>query len=141
MHEVISIWLKTKLYPENVYIVHDFINRYTAEPVEVEPEEPYVSNKYGYQGTFDWVEREPISGFLVMADLKITGQMYKEYGLQLAAYAQLWNEKHEEKINNGRIYRIDKKTGKVQIKDFPNLKPYWKVFKCLIPVAKWVKGE
>jgi hypothetical protein len=140
LHEQISLWLKgvVPLTEEYGALAQAFIRSYNRDPVEVEPEEPYVSKKYGYQGTFDWVEKDA-DGTLVIADLKVTGAMHKEHGLQLAAYANLYNEKHGTDINYGRIYRLDKKTGKLQIKEFPNLEPYWKVFKCLIPVAKWVK--
>lgn len=143
LHEEISDWLKGTMAVVNedtiqaVFMHHYLLSE--CKPVEVEPEEPYQSKKYGYQGTFDWVEKDP-DGTLVVADLKITGQMHKEYGLQLAAYAQLYNEKHGTSINKGRIYRLDKKTGKLQIKNFPNLKPYFKVFKILIPVFRWVKN-
>lgn len=144
IHAEVSKYLTDGLlYDEQSFLTQSF-SRHWADSgyklVEVEPEEPYVSEKYDYQGTFDWVEREP-SGELVMADLKVTSQMQKEYGLQLSAYANLYNEKHGTKITKGRIYRIDKKTGRLQIKDFDNLPKYFKVFKCLIPVAKWLKGE
>jgi CRISPR/Cas system-associated exonuclease Cas4 (RecB family) len=138
VHELVSNWLKDNdLHtPE----LKNFIEAYKAhgsKPIEVEPEEPYESKKHKYSGTFDWVEADA-SGELVIADLKVTNQMYPEHALQLAAYATLYNEKHGTSINKGRIYRIDKKTGRVQIKEYENLDKDFKVFKSLIPVWRWV---
>lgn len=139
IHEYVSRHLKGEVV-EGVTLVSVFASHYKElgrKAIEVEPEEPYQSKKYGYQGTFDWVEKDA-DGTLVIADLKITGRIYKEMGLQLAAYAQLYNEKHGTKIVTGRIYRLDKKTGKLQIKEFVDLPKYFKVFKCLIPVHRWI---
>lgn len=121
----------------------DTFSRYYAKsgctPVEVEPEEPYVSAKHGYQGTFDWIEKEGEE--LIVADLKVTSQIHKENELQLAAYANLYNEKHGTNITKGRIYRLDKKTHKLQIKQYDNLPKAFKLFKLLIPLFRWVRGN
>ena len=141
IHEEVSRYLTEGVLFENQSKFVQVFSRHYAQsgckPVEVEPEEPYESKKYKYSGTFDWVEKDP-DGTLVIADLKVTNQMYPEMGLQLAAYAQLYNEKHHSKIVKGRIYRIDKKTGRLQIKEWDDLPELFKVFKALIPVWQWL---
>lgn len=107
-------------------------------PLAVEPEEPLKSALYGFRGTFDAIGT--LDGELVVCDWKSSSRIYPDYGLQLAAYAQLWEEAHpKEKIRTGFIVRIDKKSCKVQVKGFYNLKMYFEVFKNLLPVYSFVK--
>jgi hypothetical protein len=103
------------------------------EPQIVEPEQPYVSQLYNYQGTFDAIGT--VDGELVVCDWKTSSRIYSEYGLQLAAYAWLYEENTKgTQINTGVIVRIDKKTNKIQEKRFERLDKYFEVFKHLLPV-------
>jgi hypothetical protein len=110
------------------------------EPMVVEPDEPYVSQLYNYQGTFDAIGK--IDGQLVVCDWKTSSRIYAEYGLQLAAYAWLYEEHTKgTEINTGVIVRIDKKTGKLQEKRFDRLDRYFNVFKHLLPVFEFTRKQ
>lgn len=110
------------------------------KPLVVEPEKPYVSAIWGYQGTFDAIGE--MANELIVCDWKTSSKIYPENGLQLAAYANLWNEQNpKNKVKTGLIVRIDKKTAKVQAKGFYNLAAYFEVFKSLLPVYEFTKKK
>lgn len=109
------------------------------EPVEVEPEAPYRSQLFDYQGTFDAVGL--IDGELVMCDWKTSNAFYPENALQLAAYAWLYEEKHHKPVRTGIVVRLDKKTLKAYDKTYWNLPFYFDVFKSLLPVYDYLKGR
>jgi predicted RecB family nuclease len=71
-------------------------------------EEPLVSETHRYGGTPDFLVRK--NGTLAMADLKTSNAIYRDYLLQVAAYAILWNETHpDDQINGGyHILRLGK---------------------------------
>lgn len=76
-----------------------------AEVVSVE--QPFVSEAHRYGGTPDIVLR--IDGKLAMGDLKTSNALYREAAIQIAAYALLWNETHEEQITGGfHLLRLGK---------------------------------
>lgn len=146
LHDSISQYLKgeeVRVSSRSAPMLHAFSEwkeRNHFHPLEVEPEKPYISSLYNFRGTFDAVGE--LGGELVVADWKTSSKIYHEYGLQLAAYAQLWQEQHlNDKIRTGVIVRIDKKTSKVQIKLFYNLPMYFEVFKSLLPIYDFCKKQ
>ena len=147
LHEAIGLYLKGEeisISSRSAPMLHSFTEwkeRSGFKPLMIEPEEPMISSLWGYQGTFDAVGE--LDDELVVADWKTSARIYPEYGLQLAAYANLWNEAHNHKkhIKTGLIVRIDKKTNLVQAKGFYNLPMYFEVFKSLLPVYDFVKRQ
>lgn len=75
---------------------HDFWTTY--KPTLIESEIHLFSDKYIYAGTCDLVVE--INNKKWLLDIKTSNSLHTSYDLQLAAYAQAWNETFESKIDN-----------------------------------------
>lgn len=62
-----------------------------------------ISEKYQYGGTPDAIGRNS-KGELCLLDWKTSNGVYSDYGLQLAAYAQLWNENYPDEPLTGGFH-------------------------------------
>ena len=123
-------------------LVENFMTWYSAsgfKPLVLEPEEPYVSAKYGYQGTFDAIGT--IDGKLVIADWKTSKRMDRTFGLQLAAYAQLYAEANGLDISafdHGLVVRVDKENHKVYTERYDDMASHFEVFKACLDVYNFL---
>lgn len=94
----------------------DFWN--THKPELIATEYHLFSDEYQYAGTADLVVK--LFDQLWLLDLKTSNSIHRSYDLQLAAYAQAWNETHNEKITHTGILwvkantRNEGKNGKIQ---------------------------
>jgi hypothetical protein len=91
----------------------------THKPTLVESEIHLFSDKYMFAGTCDLVLE--INGEKWLLDIKTSNSLHVSQDLQLAAYAQAWNELYEEKIERIGILWMksskrgaDKKGAKIQ---------------------------
>ena len=78
---------------------HDFW--ITHKPILIESEIHLFSDQYKYAGTCDLVVE--INGVRWLLDIKTSNSIHTSMDLQLAAYAQAWNENFEEKIEKTGI--------------------------------------
>lgn len=88
----------------------------------ISAEAPMVSEAYRYGGTPDLVIRDR-DGRLAMADIKTSNAIYREYLVQVAAYALLWDECHpDDPITGGfHILRFGKESADFEHRYFPAL--------------------
>ena len=87
---------------------HDFWTTY--KPTLIESEIHLFSDQYKYAGTCDLVVE--IDGVRWLLDIKTSNSIHTSMDLQLAAYAQAWNETFEEKIEKtGIIWLKSSKRG------------------------------
>jgi hypothetical protein len=77
----------------------DFWN--THKPELIATEYHLFSDEYKFAGTADIICR--IAGVLYLLDIKTSNSIHNSYNLQLAAYAQAWNETHNEKVTDTGI--------------------------------------
>jgi hypothetical protein len=105
---------------------HDFWTTY--KPTLIESEIHLFSDIYTYAGTCDLVVE--IDGKRWLLDIKTSNSLHTSYDLQLAAYAQAWNELYEEKIDHIGILWLksskrgeDKKGEKIQGKGWELYEP------------------
>jgi hypothetical protein len=77
----------------------DFWN--THKPELVATEYHLFSDKYKYAGTADLIVR--FKDELWLMDIKTSNSLHTSYELQLAAYAEAWNETHDENITKTGI--------------------------------------
>jgi hypothetical protein len=87
---------------------HDFWT--THKPTLIESEIHLFSDQYKYAGTCDLVVE--IDNIRWLLDIKTSNSIHTSMDLQLAAYAQAWNETFEEKIEKtGIIWLKSSKRG------------------------------
>jgi len=87
---------------------HDFWTTY--KPTLIESEIHLFSDQYKYAGTCDLVVE--IDNVRWLLDIKTSNSIHTSMDLQLAAYAQAWNETFEEKIEKtGIIWLKSSKRG------------------------------
>lgn len=84
----------------------DFWN--THKPELIATEYHLFSDKHEYAGTADLVVR--FAGFLWLLDLKTSNNLHTSYDLQLAAYANAWNETHDEKVTHTGLLWVKSNT-------------------------------
>lgn len=84
-----------------------WVKKNKPEVVEIEGE--YVDDELMYGGCFDAVVR--IDGKTEMIDWKTSKSITKYNFVQLAAYMNMWEKEHGEKIDGGRIIHLCKRTG------------------------------
>jgi hypothetical protein len=77
----------------------DFWN--TVKPRLIATEQHIFSDEYQYAGTIDLVVE--IDGKIWLLDIKTSNSLHTSYDLQLAAYAQAWNENFDIPIENTGI--------------------------------------
>ena len=82
----------------------------THKPELVATEYHLFSDEHEYAGTGDLIMR--INGELWLLDIKTSNSLHTSYNLQLAAYAQAWNETHNEKITRTGILWLKASTRK-----------------------------
>lgn len=94
--------------------------RYTSGFKAKETELHVVSRKYKYQGTFDAVGTLKDTKGLVIFDWKTSSGIYEDMQLQIAAYAQAYEEQAGIKIRTGVIVHIskDKPHHKLTVKSY-----------------------
>jgi genome maintenance exonuclease 1 len=86
----------------------DFWN--TVKPELVAAEYHLFSDEHEYAGTADLIVR--INEELWLLDIKTSNSLHTSYDLQLAAYAQAWNETHTEHVTRTGIIWLKAKTHK-----------------------------
>jgi len=87
---------------------HEFWSTY--KPTLIESEIHLFSDIYNYAGTCDLVVE--LDGKRWLLDIKTSNSLHTSHNLQLAAYAQAWNELYEEKIDHiGIIWLKSSKRG------------------------------
>jgi len=72
----------------------DFWN--THKPELIATEYHLFSDEYKFAGTADIICK--MEGRIYLLDIKTSNSIHNSYNLQLAAYAQAWNETHNEKV-------------------------------------------
>lgn len=108
-----------------------FIIPYEVKPLQLEV--TLKDDRLKLQGTFDAVIETSNGQYLM--DWKTSSSIDKvSVPLQLAAYAHLYKE-----INKGGVVRIDKESDKVEIKFYEDLRPYWKIFRHALVLARFIK--
>ena len=88
----------------------------------LEVEKKIYHRKEKYAGTLDAVAK--IKGQLCVIDFKTSNKIYKDYYLQIAAYAKALEDMYGEPVPVCYIMRFDKDSGKFQEK-------------CIDPDAHW----
>lgn len=96
------------------------------KPVPIDCERIVFSKHWYYAGTCDMWGR--LDGKLCVLDFKTSSGLYLEMLLQIAAYAIALEEETGERIDDGWIIRLDKKTGKCQPYHIPILRRYRDAF-------------
>mmetsp|Transcript_4633 Transcript_4633/g.5730 ORF Transcript_4633/g.5730 Transcript_4633/m.5730 type:complete len:337 (-) Transcript_4633:1723-2733(-) len=66
------------------------------------------SEAFEYAGAMDAIGRDKTTGELVAVDFKTSNQISKTYALQIAAYAQAYEEMHGEKVSRAVIVKFNK---------------------------------
>ena len=84
----------------------DFWN--THKPELIATEYHLFSDEHKYAGTADLVVR--MFDNIWLLDLKTSNSLHTSYDLQLAAYAQAWNETHDEKVTHTGILWVKANT-------------------------------
>ena len=94
----------------------------------LEQEIQLVSELHRFGGTPDAIGL--IGNQLVLLDWKTSNSVYTDYLIQLAAYAQLWNENNPDRIITGgfHLLRFAKTHGDFAHHYFPSLDEAWKQF-------------
>ena len=143
VHEAIHQYLKGEMHDDFYY---DYISSFREwkefhnfKPIVLEPPEPLIDTNLGYQGTFDAVGRADEE--MCICDWKTSSRISQEAPLQLAAYANLWNNGiHGTSlfVTTGWIVRIDKKTKKLDAKKFEHLDKIFPVFEACLKVWKFI---
>ena len=83
-------------------------------PVEIEKK--IYSQNFNYAGTLDLVVKDK-EGKLVLIDIKTSNSILFEYHLQLNAYAFAYTEETKNAISGGKIVRLPKQGGKIEVVD------------------------
>jgi len=83
----------------------------------ISAESPLVSEKYKFGGTPDAVAR--LNGALILLDWKAANAIYPEYIAQVAAYAKLWYENHNEYPESAVLLRVGKDEGDFHVSSWP----------------------
>lgn len=97
-------------------------------------EQKLYSRKYKFAGTADALAE--VNGDLTVIDFKTSAKIYKQYHLQLAAYAQAITEMYGKEVEKALILRLDKDTGKHQVKLFEPLE-HVRVFLSCMQLREW----
>jgi hypothetical protein len=87
----------------------DFWN--TVKPRLIATEQHIFSDEYQYAGTIDLVVE--IDGKIWLLDIKTSNSLHTSYDLQLAAYAQAWNENFDTPIENTGIIWLKSPSRKI----------------------------
>jgi len=94
-------------------------------------EQKLISHRHRYHGTTDFIARMEGETGLWVGDWKTSNADSKWYVVQMAAYANAWNESHPDQLIDQAIcvhYNKKLKTPKLKITKFYGLKDYFKAF-------------
>ncbi len=97
----------------------------------VQQEVKVISKQYRYHGTADFICYMDGYQGLFVGDWKTSNTMTDWYMVQMAAYAQAWNEEHpDQMIDQAVCVHYDKKlkTPKLKVTYYRGLKDYFKAF-------------
>lgn len=93
-------------------------------------EQKLYSTKHNFCGTMDWLAEVTPCGdrtccpFLirskVLGDIKTSKRIYDEYGLQLAAYKEAYEEISGDKVDARCIIRVGKDAEEIEVRYFTN---------------------
>ena len=90
---------------EGAKAINAFLEWEKQNKIEIlEQEIQLVSEEFRYGGTLDAVGL--VDGKYVLLDWKTSKGVYKNYLLQLAAYAQLWNENYPDRAITGGAWLV-----------------------------------
>lgn len=125
----------------------DFWN--TNLPELIATEYHLFSDEYEYAGTADIICK--INGKIHLLDIKTSNTVHSSYYLQLAAYAQAWNETHNEPVEDTGIIwlkastRSPGKDGRQgngwQLKQVGDIDHYFSMFKNVYSIYKMENPE
>lgn len=101
----------------------------------LEAEQKLVSIKYRYAGTCDIVARDD-HGRLVIMDIKTTNGINPSVALQLAAYAQAYEEISEEKVHHREVLLLEPE-GTYKTKHYRDQRADFHVFLCKLVSRNW----
>ncbi len=121
--------------------IYDVVNPTVQDYVAIEPH--LVSERLKLHGTADCIVKVKDRQGLFVDDYKTSYQKDIAHPIQLAVYALSWNEHNDEKIDAGRIIRIDKnsKNLNVKIDEYLNLKQYVPVIESLRTIWGYLNKE
>lgn len=80
---------------------------------------------------------------IALVDYKTSNSIYPSMYLQLAAYRHAYQEMHEIPIDTAFILRFDKKSGKMEVKEVPEIAYQYEMFTKALDLFNWNnnKGE
>jgi len=100
-----------------------------------------VSEKWQVGGTLDVLAKDTLTGERVLVDVKTGSGIYREARMQTAAYAAMYEETHEEKIERVVIARVGKTLDDVfELQEVFNRPAYEAAFEKLVVVHYALKG-
>lgn len=116
VHNAIEVYLKgqpiTGLLQDNPKIelpFSAFLGWQKKYKFELVASEHIVYSEMGYAGTLDCVAK--LNGVLYLVDFKTSNRIYEDYLMQVAAYAQAYEERTGADIFNAGILRLGKEDG------------------------------
>lgn len=97
----------------------------------VEQEMPLVSERHKFAGTPDAIGL--VNGELCLVDWKTSNGVYGDYLMQLAAYKELWEENHPDRLLTGGFHlcRFSKDYGDFSHHYYRELDSAWRMFRHL----------
>jgi len=99
--------------PEPLNSVNAFLEWVGDHEIKFEKSEQRVYNRYDrYAGTVDCIGT--VNGVRSVIDWKTSKGIYPEYHLQVAAYAQAWEDMSGDQVDQTLVLRLDKATGRYQ---------------------------
>lgn len=103
----------------------------------VEQEMYLVSEKYQFGGTPDAVGL--VNGHLCLVDWKTSNGVYSDFLLQIAAYRQLWEENHPDRLLAGGFHlcRFSKDFGDFAHHYYRELDDAWEMFQHLLAAYRF----
>lgn len=109
-------------------------------PIELEL--TLENKQYGYHGATDAIGTFGADEQIWIWDWKTSSKVDDLYGAQLAAYAAAYSELTGKFVNAGGIVRLDKKKeGVIEVKEFPDLKPYFEIFLHALELYNFTKKK
>jgi hypothetical protein len=99
--------------PEPLNSVNAFMDWVGDHEIKFDKSEQRVYNRVDrYAGTVDCIA--DLNGVRTVIDWKTSKGIYPEYHLQVAAYAQAWEDMSGEQIDQTLVLRLDKASGRYQ---------------------------
>ena len=99
--------------PEPLNSVNAFLEWVGDNEIKFEKSEQRIYNRYDrYAGTVDCIAH--LNDVRTVIDWKTSKGIYPEYHLQVAAYAQAWEDMSGDQVDQTLVLRLDKATGRYQ---------------------------